>query len=215
MRIGDSLRRKIDEGLSASRYGIVVLSRSFFVKNWPQRELDGLTTRDLGEQMILPIWHNVSFDEVKKYSPPLADKVAGNTASGIEHLVRQILEVVKPAQPARSTSSPKRDEYLKLANRLEKLIKNAELDWDLAQQDLKAAIQALRGLDTQLVQFVKDAQDMVPIDIMNQITLTLKQLRGLTNAPMTRQAALDLFSRGGLLFMTFREALERIRKMAV
>jgi hypothetical protein len=33
LSLGDSLRRKIDQGLSRSRYGAVILSRSFFSKS--------------------------------------------------------------------------------------------------------------------------------------------------------------------------------------
>ncbi len=36
LKVGDSLRRSIDLGLSKCRYGIVVLSKSFFRKEWPQ-----------------------------------------------------------------------------------------------------------------------------------------------------------------------------------
>ena len=32
LKIGDSLRRKIDQGLSKSKFGIVVISRSFIKK---------------------------------------------------------------------------------------------------------------------------------------------------------------------------------------
>jgi len=42
LRIGDSLRRKVDAGISRSRFGVVVLSHAFFAKNWSQHELDGL-----------------------------------------------------------------------------------------------------------------------------------------------------------------------------
>ena len=45
LRIGDSLRRSIDNGISQSRFGLVVLSKPFFDKDWPQYELDGLVTR--------------------------------------------------------------------------------------------------------------------------------------------------------------------------
>lgn len=45
LNVGDSLRRSIDRGLSQSRYGIVVLSPSFFRKQWSQWELDGLVAR--------------------------------------------------------------------------------------------------------------------------------------------------------------------------
>ena len=56
--VGDSLREAIDRGLAASRYGIVVLSRNFFRKPWPRRELNGLVAREMAEDrgMILPIW---------------------------------------------------------------------------------------------------------------------------------------------------------------
>ena len=77
LRVGDSLRQSIDKGLVNSGFGIVILSPSFFSKNWPQYELNGLTAREMkGHKVILPIWHMVDRDEVFSYSPPLADKVA-------------------------------------------------------------------------------------------------------------------------------------------
>lgn len=97
LRIGDGLRRKIDAGLAKSRFGIVVLSHSFFAKNWPQYELDGLVTREMtGEQVILPLWHRITKSEVIVQSPSLADKVARNTADfTIEEIANEIAEVVK------------------------------------------------------------------------------------------------------------------------
>ena len=80
---GDKLRRKIDQGLANSRYGVVVLSEHFFNKEWPQRELDGLValeTASPNQKRVLPIWHKVSKDEVAKYSPTLADTIALNTS---------------------------------------------------------------------------------------------------------------------------------------
>lgn len=92
LRIGDSLRRSIDNGLRNSRYGIVVLSEAFFNKEWPQRELDGLFAREVnGEKVILPIWHKISKNEVLKYSPIIADMLALNTSSfTIEEIAKQI-----------------------------------------------------------------------------------------------------------------------------
>ena len=61
LKLGDSLRRSIDHGLSKSRYGIVILSPHFFEKEWPQRELDGLVAREVSSgKVILPIWHFTS-----------------------------------------------------------------------------------------------------------------------------------------------------------
>jgi hypothetical protein len=100
LRLGDSLRRKIDHGLATSRFGVVVLSKAFFAKNWTQYELDGFVTREQagGEQLILPIWHNLSKDELIAQSPPLADKVAVRTSDyTIAEIAAQIAEAVRPA----------------------------------------------------------------------------------------------------------------------
>jgi hypothetical protein len=77
LRVGDSLRESIDKGLAVSAYGIVVLSKAFFAKNWPQYELNGLVAREIeGEKVVLPIWHNITKQDVLENSPPLADKIA-------------------------------------------------------------------------------------------------------------------------------------------
>jgi hypothetical protein len=98
LKIGDSLRRKIDEGLAHSRFGVVILSKDFFAKNWPQYELDGLVTRTVsGEQSILPIWHGITKAEVMAASPSLADKIARSTADfTIEEIAAEIGGVVRP-----------------------------------------------------------------------------------------------------------------------
>jgi len=100
LQIGDSLRRKIDKGLAKSRFGVVVLSRAFFQKGWTNYELDGIVTRSVtGEQIILPIWHNISKAEVIEYSPSLADKLARNTATHtVDEIAEEIIEVIASAQ---------------------------------------------------------------------------------------------------------------------
>lgn len=97
LRIGDSLRRKIDKGLANSRFGVVVLSPSFFGKGWPNYELDGLVTKGIGgEQVILPVWHNITKAQVIEFSPSLADKLARSTATHtVEEIVAEIAEVVR------------------------------------------------------------------------------------------------------------------------
>jgi hypothetical protein len=96
LRVGDSLRRKIDSGIARSRFGIVVLSHAFFAKSWPQYELDGLVTMAVsGKQVILPLWHEISKDEVMRQSPSLADKVALRTSDyAIAEIADEISSVV-------------------------------------------------------------------------------------------------------------------------
>ena len=96
LKIGDSLRRKIDQGLSKSRFGIVVISRAFIKKGWTNYELDGLMTKAIsGEQILLPIWHDITKQEVIDYSPSLADKVARNTSQEtVEEIAEEIAEMI-------------------------------------------------------------------------------------------------------------------------
>lgn len=96
MKVGDSLRRKIDSGLRNSRYGTVVLSADFIKKEWTNYELDALVAREMnGHKMILPIWHKITKTDVMNYSPNLADKIALNTSvSTIEEIAHQLADVV-------------------------------------------------------------------------------------------------------------------------
>jgi hypothetical protein len=95
LNIGDRLRQSIDHGLANSRYGLVVFSPKFFQKKWPQNELDGLISMETPERpRILPVWHQVSADDVKGFSPMLAGRVGISTASGLEQLVAKIISKV-------------------------------------------------------------------------------------------------------------------------
>lgn len=96
LTIGDSISKSIDRGLAESRFGVVILSHNFFTKKWPKRELEGLIARETEKaKIILPIWHNVNFDDVVKFSPILADKLAVATTSGINNVARKILKAVQ------------------------------------------------------------------------------------------------------------------------
>ena len=103
LKLGDSLRRSIDAGLGKSTYGIVILSKNFFAKDWPQKELDGLDAKERdGKKVILPIWHDVTKEDVEKYSPMLAGRLAVRTQDGVGHIIDKIIEVTgapTPVQP--------------------------------------------------------------------------------------------------------------------
>lgn len=98
LKLGDSLSASIDKGLAGSRYGIVVLSPAFIAKPWPKRELQGLVACEVdGRSAILPVWHQVTRKDVLAFSPPLADKLAANTASKTEaQIALEILSVIRP-----------------------------------------------------------------------------------------------------------------------
>jgi hypothetical protein len=89
--VGDGLRRKIDEGLSISEAGVVILSPDFFLKAWPQRELDGLVAQ---QKRVLPIWHRVGREEVLGYSPTLADLYALKSSDGARAIAAQLIRAL-------------------------------------------------------------------------------------------------------------------------
>lgn len=98
LKPGDSLRRAIDNGLKQSRYGIVILSPSFFKKEWTQWELDGLVQRQNSEKakLLIPIWYKTSHSDVIEFSPSLADKIAIDASKGMNYVVDKVISVVKP-----------------------------------------------------------------------------------------------------------------------
>jgi TIR domain-containing protein len=96
LKLGDSLRSSIDFGLVNSRYGVVIFSKNFFAKHWPAQELNGLANREAnGRKVILPIWHKVTADEVRQFSPILADRLAASSSEGVEKLVDQVVQVLE------------------------------------------------------------------------------------------------------------------------
>src|SRR5713226_5191162 len=109
LRIGDSLHEKIDEGLANSMYGIVIISPNFLAKRFPRKELDGLFAREDASEhkVILPVWHQLDKATLAKYSPILADRLAGNTANGIPFVATEIIDVVTdPGSGAPSDIAP-------------------------------------------------------------------------------------------------------------
>ena len=84
LKWGDSMREKIDRGLSKSKYGVVVLSPNYIAeyKYWTKAELNGLfQVETINGKTLLPIWHNLTKKQVVEYSPIIADRKAMTTAS--------------------------------------------------------------------------------------------------------------------------------------
>jgi hypothetical protein len=103
---GDSLRERIDEGLANSRFGIVILSPHFFAEKWPKMELDGLFAREEGgTKVILPIWHNVTKEDVAGSIPTLAGRLALETnRRSIPEIVDELMQLLR-SDPSRESRS--------------------------------------------------------------------------------------------------------------
>lgn len=100
LKLGDSIRQSIDRGLLQSRFGVIILSKAFFSKRWPQYELDGLAEREMAgnDKVILPILHGISHDDIRDYSLSLANKYMVSTNRDLKDVLRAIVEVVRPQQ---------------------------------------------------------------------------------------------------------------------
>jgi len=73
MEWGKSLREQIDNGIKRSRYSILVLSKNFFSKKWTNRELDGILAKEeITGSVPLPIWYDITYEEVYEFSPTLS-----------------------------------------------------------------------------------------------------------------------------------------------
>lgn len=98
LKLGDSLSASIDKGLLDSKYGLVVLSKAFLKKNWTDYEFRSLLSKQVdGERVILPLWYNITKDEIKNYSLYLTDiKALPLSIESLKVVIPAIVKVVRP-----------------------------------------------------------------------------------------------------------------------
>lgn len=113
--LGDSLLDSIQRGMSASRFAIVLFSPRFFAKVWAKAELAGFFQRELtGKKVILPVYYDISHEEVVKTVPILADRKAISWSDGIEAVVKAVvhalekasLQIEAPAKVTKTDTTP-------------------------------------------------------------------------------------------------------------
>jgi hypothetical protein len=98
LQLGDRLTFRVAEGLARSRYSVVVLSPAFLERPWPQRELSALASRErsTGKANIIPVWHNVTAQQVYERAPVLADRLgASDERETITEIARRIAAAVR------------------------------------------------------------------------------------------------------------------------
>lgn len=95
---GDRLSERIGEGLARCRCRLLVISKSFLGRPWTAYEPSGLVNRFVEEgTRLVPIWLDVSRQDVAALNPALADLLAirGNP-NNIETCALEVLRVVRP-----------------------------------------------------------------------------------------------------------------------
>lgn len=85
LRIGDSLRESIEKGIRETDFCILIVTKNFLTnEGWTKTEFNSVFTREIlqKKKIILPIWHDVSPEEVYEYCPSLVDRLAANWNEG-------------------------------------------------------------------------------------------------------------------------------------
>jgi hypothetical protein len=91
IELGDSISSSISEGLVLSKFGVVVLSKAFFSRAWPKKELGTLFAKESdGASHIIPIWHKIDHQEVLENAPLLADRMAAQSSDGIHSVADRV-----------------------------------------------------------------------------------------------------------------------------
>lgn len=92
-----NLRRRMDEGLARSAVGIVLLSKDFLEKGRGMHDLRNLMSKKIsGPQSLIPVWHNVTKQEMMEASSALADIPARNTAlETIEEIADGVADMLR------------------------------------------------------------------------------------------------------------------------
>ena len=92
LRVGSSIEEIIKKGLNKSRYGVTILSPYYFTNGWPQKEFHALWGRS--DSFIIPVWHNVTMEEVKSFDAFLADRWAIESHYGPDFVSKEIVNAI-------------------------------------------------------------------------------------------------------------------------
>ncbi len=78
---GDKWKERILDGIEESEFAIIVISQNFFGREWTERELNELLTRqnDFGQKIVLPLLHGITVDELKSQYPEVGEIQCINT----------------------------------------------------------------------------------------------------------------------------------------
>ena len=97
-KIGDSQIDQMNMGILNSRFVIVFLSPNFIKSGWSEYEFKSFLNREINENRIilLPIWHEITKEEVQRYNPYIVDKFALDTSRfTMDEIVEHITQVIK------------------------------------------------------------------------------------------------------------------------
>lgn len=94
---GESLARGMRKGILDSRFAIVVLSSAYLAeRKWTEHEFEGFLAREKPDKrVILPIWHDVTHEDIVRYDAPLSlRKAMISKTDSIDDMVACVLAIL-------------------------------------------------------------------------------------------------------------------------
>ena len=97
LRVGDSLREGIENGIRVSKKCVLVITPNFLSnKGWTKAEFDSIIQKHIDEGMeILPVWIGVNSKEVWEYSTILKGIFAANWEDGLESVGKKLADKLR------------------------------------------------------------------------------------------------------------------------
>jgi len=98
LEVGDSLRESIEAGIRRSDHCVIILSKAFLENTgWAKREFDSIYTKEIVEKqkVILPVWVDVTPDELYQYSMILAERAGLHWSDGIDAVSASLAKKLK------------------------------------------------------------------------------------------------------------------------
>ncbi len=97
LHTSDSIIGVINEAISKSKYGIVLISKHTLKdkKHFPVLELKALLNRQLYKDLeLMIIYHNITHDDILEHFPLLSDNYAVSTSEGLDTVVQKIMSKI-------------------------------------------------------------------------------------------------------------------------
>lgn len=93
LKVGDNLRKSIENGIKECKHCIVILSKNFISNTgWTKTEFESVFARQIYEKknVVLPVWYDVDEPDVYEYCPSLLNILALKWKDGEEEVCRKL-----------------------------------------------------------------------------------------------------------------------------
>lgn len=97
LKLGDSLRESIEKGIKETDFCILILTENFLTNDgWTKAEFNSVFSKEIIEKnkVMLPIWCDVSRQDVYDYSPSLVDRLAGKWSEGVDSVAAKLKNTI-------------------------------------------------------------------------------------------------------------------------